>query len=197
MSVFAIVLSAILTDNFVLSKFMGCCPFLGVSKKIVSALGMGLAVIFVMVCSAALTYPIHMLVLVPHNLTYLQTMAFILVIALFVQLVEIVMRKTMPKLYQSLGVYLPLITTNCAVLGVTLLNVDLFADAATFQEGYCKALLYAGCAGIGFTLALLIFAGIRERLETADIPEFFKGIPSTLVAASIVSLSFLAFAGLS
>lgn len=197
MSVFAIVLSAILTDNFVLSKFMGCCPFLGVSKKIGSALGMGLAVIFVMVCSAALTYPIHMLVLVPYNLTYLQTMAFILVIALFVQLVEIVMRKTMPKLYQSLGVYLPLITTNCAVLGVTLLNVDLFADAATFQEGYCKALLYAGCAGIGFTLALLIFAGIRERLETADIPEFFKGIPSTLVAASIVSLSFLAFAGLS
>ena len=197
MSVFAIVLSAILTDNFVLSKFMGCCPFLGVSKKISSGIGMGLAVIFVMLGSTALTYPIHMLILVPHDLAYLQTMAFILIIALFVQLVEIILRKTLPKLYKALGVYLPLITTNCAVLGVTILNIDLFSGCDNFLEGYLKALLYAGCAGIGFTLALLIFAGIRERLETADIPELFKGIPSTLVAASIVSLSFLAFSGLS
>ncbi len=197
MSVFTIVLSAIFTENFVLSKFMGCCPFLGVSKKLGSAVGMGLAVIFVMVCSTAITYPIHMLVLLPHDLAYLQTMAFILIIAVFVQLVEIILRKALPPLYKALGVYLPLITTNCAVLGVTILNVDLFAGCATFAEGYLKALLYAACAGIGFTLALILFAGVRERLETADIPTFFQGIPATLVAASIVSLSFLAFSGMS
>ena len=196
MNVLAIVLSAILTDNFVLSKFMGCCPFLGVSKKISSSIGMGLAVIFVMVCSTAITYPIYMKILLPRGLAYLQTMAFILIIALFVQLVEIVMRKTMPPLYKALGVYLPLITTNCAVLGVTILNVDLFSSCSTFFEGFWKALLYAGCAGVGFTLALLIFAGVREKIETADIPETFKGIPATLVAASIVSLSFLAFSGM-
>ena len=197
MSIFAIVLSAILMDNFVLSKFMGCCPFLGVSKKISSSIGMGIAVIFVMVCSTAITYPIYMRVLEPRGLAYLQTMAFILIIAVFVQLVEIILRKTIPPLYQALGVYLPLITTNCAVLGVTILNVDNFAGCATFTEGYLKALLYAGCAGIGFTLALIIFAGVRNRMENADIPEFFKGIPATLIAASIVSLSFLAFSGMS
>lgn len=197
MSIFSIILSAILTDNFVLSKFMGCCPFLGVSKKISSSIGMGLAVIFVMLCSTAITYPIHMLVLAPRGLAYLQTMAFILIIAVFVQLVEIILRKMIPPLYRALGVYLPLITTNCAVLGVTILNVDNFSDAPTFLEGYGKALLYAGCAGIGFTLALIIFAGIRARMEDSDIPEFFKGIPATLIAASIVSLSFLAFSGMS
>lgn len=197
MSVFAIVLSAILTDNFVLSKFMGCCPFLGVSKKISSSVGMGIAVVFVMICSTAITFPIYMLVLEPRGLAYLQTLAFILIIAVFVQLVEIILRKTIPPLYQALGVYLPLITTNCAVLGVTILNVDNFAGCPTFAEGYGKALLYAGCAGVGFTLALIIFAGIRNRLESADIPEFFKGIPATLIAASIVSLSFLAFSGMS
>ncbi len=197
MSVFAIVLSAILTDNFVLSKFMGCCPFLGVSKKIGSSVGMGFAVIFVMLCSTAITYPIYMLVLAPRGLEYLQTMAFILIIAVFVQLVEIILKRTIPPLYRSLGVYLPLITTNCAVLGVTLLNVDLFADSPSFVDGYLKSLLYAGCAGIGFMLALLIFSGVRNRMESADIPEFFKGIPATLIAASIVSLSFLAFSGMS
>lgn len=196
MSVLAIMLSAILTDNFVLSKFMGCCPFLGVSKKINASVGMGAAVIFVMVCSTTITYPVHMLLFVPFGLEYLQTMAFILIIALFVQLVEIVIKKLMPPLYRALGVYLPLITTNCAVLGVTLLNVDLFASCATFAEGYGKALLYAACAGIGFTLALLLFAGVRERIANADIPQTFKGIPATLVAASIVSLSFLAFSGM-
>lgn len=196
MSILGIILSAILTDNFVLSKFMGCCPFLGVSKKINASIGMGAAVIFVMICSTAITYPIHMLLLVPYHLEYLQTMAFILIIALFVQLVEIAMKKLLPPLYRALGVYLPLITTNCAVLGVTLLNVDHFSSATTFGEGYGKALLYAACAGVGFTLALLLFAGVRDRIAHADIPKAFKGIPATLVAASIVSLSFLAFSGM-
>jgi len=195
-SICAIVLSAILTDNFVLSKFMGCCPFLGVSKDIGNSLGMGTAVIFVMVCSTAITYPIYMLLLAPMGLAYLQTMTFILVIALFVQLVEIVLKKVIPPLHKALGIYLPLITTNCAVLGVTLLNIDQFASSAQFSTGYLKALLYAACAGIGFTLALLIFSGVRNRLESSDIPEMFKGVPATLIAASIVSLSFLAFSGM-
>lgn len=196
MSILAIVLSAILTDNFVLSKFMGCCPFLGVSKNVSNSVGMGAAVIFVMVCSTAITYPIYVFLLKPFGLEYLQTMTFILVIALFVQMVEIVMRKALPPLHRALGIYLPLITTNCAVLGVTLLNVDQFAASESFAVGFGKALLYAACAGVGFTLALLIFAGVRTRLEGADIPKMFKGVPSTLVAASIVSLSFLAFSGL-
>ena len=196
MTIWAIILSAILTDNFVLSKFMGCCPFLGVSKDIGNSLGMGTAVIFVMVCSTAITYPIYVLLLAPLGLAYLQTMTFILVIALFVQLIEIMLKKLIPPLYKALGIYLPLITTNCAVLGVTLLNVDQFAASTSFVSGYLKALLYAFCAGIGFTLALLIFAGVRNRLESSDIPEMFKGVPATLIAASIVSLSFLAFSGM-
>lgn len=196
MSILAIVLSAVLTDNFILAKFMGCCPFLGVSKDIGNSLGMGTAVIFVMLGSTAITFPIYTLLLVPQGLAYLQIMVFILVIAVFVQLIEIILHKLIPPLYNALGIYLPLITTNCAVLGVTLLNTDQFANEASFAAGYGKALLYAGCAGVGFTLALLIFAGVRSRLESADIPAMFKGIPATLVAASIVSLSFLAFAGL-
>ena len=196
MTIWAIILSAILTDNFVLSKFMGCCPVLGVSKDIGNSLGMGTAVIFVMVCSTAITYPIYVQLLAPLGLAYLQTMTFILVIALFVQLIEIMLKKLIPPLHKALGIYLPLITTNCAVLGVTLLNVDQFAASASFAAGYLKALLYAFCAGIGFTLALLIFAGVRNRLESADIPEMFKGVPATLIAASIVSLSFLAFSGM-
>lgn len=196
MTVFGIILSAILTDNFVLSKFMGCCPFLGVSKEIPSSLGMGAAVIFVMLCSTAITYPVYVLLLMPLGLAYLQTIAFILIIAVFVQLVEIAVKRLLPPLYRALGIYLPLITTNCAVLGVTILNIDLFAASESFLSGYLRALLYAGCAGIGFTLALLLFAGVRSRLETADIPEAFKGVPSTLIAASIVSLSFLAFNGI-
>lgn len=196
MSILTIVLSAIFTDNFVLSKFMGCCPFLGVSKKISASVGMGCAVIFVMLSSTAITYPIYVRFLAPHGLAYLQTMAFILIIAVFVQLIELVLRKAIPPLYKALGVYLPLITTNCAVLGVTLLNIDYFAESSNFWIGYGKALLYAFCAGLGFLLAMVIFAGIRERLEGSDIPTFFKGIPSTLIAASIVSLSFLAFSGM-
>ncbi len=188
-SIFIIMLSAVFVDNFVLSKFMGICPFLGVSKKLSSSLGMGAAVIFVMVCATAITYPIYWGLLEPNSLEYLNTVAFILVIALFVQLVEIVMKKMMPPLYKSLGVYLPLITTNCAVLGVTLLNID---NEYTFVESLFNALF----AGVGFSLALILFAGVRSKLETADIPATFKGIPSTLIAASIVSLSFMAFSGL-
>lgn len=186
---FVILLSAVFVDNFVLSKFMGICPFLGVSKKLKSSIGMGAAVIFVMVCATIVTYPIYTLVLEPNNLAYLQTMAFILVIALFVQLVEIVLKKVMPPLYQALGVYLPLITTNCAVLGVTLLNI-------TQELTFLGALTNALGAGIGFTLALVLFSGVRSKLEIADIPATFKGVPSTLIAASIVSLSFMGFAGL-
>lgn len=184
-----IMLSAVFVDNFVLSKFMGICPFLGVSKKLSSSLGMGAAVIFVMVCATCVTYPVYSLILAPNGLEYLNTLAFILIIALFVQLVEIMLKKVMPPLYNALGVYLPLITTNCAVLGVTLLNID---NGYTFGQSVANAFF----AGVGFTLALILFSGVRSKLENADIPETFKGIPSTLIAASIVSLSFMAFSGL-
>ncbi|MBQ7014343.1 MAG: RnfABCDGE type electron transport complex subunit A [Oscillospiraceae bacterium] len=184
-----VMLAAVLTDNYVLSKFMGICPFLGVSKKLSSSLGMGAAVIFVMGCAAAVTYPIYTYLLVPFDLTYLRTVAFILIIALFVQLVEIILRKLLPPLYNALGVYLPLITTNCAVLGVTLNNID---DGYTYGMSIWNAI----CVGMGFTLSLIIFAGVRRKLDQADIPETFKGIPATLVAASIVSLSFSAFSGM-
>lgn len=187
--IFVIMISAIFVDNFVLSKFMGICPFLGVSKKLSSSLGMGAAVIFVMTCATAITYPVYHLILVPNKLEYLNTVAFILIIALFVQLVEIALKKLMPPLYSALGVYLPLITTNCAVLGVTLLNID---NGYTFIQSLINAIF----AGVGFSLALILFSGVRSKLETADIPETFKGIPSTLIAASIVSLSFMAFSGL-
>jgi Na+-translocating ferredoxin:NAD+ oxidoreductase subunit A len=188
-SLFIIMISAILTDNFVLSKFMGICPFLGVSKKTSSSLGMGAAVIFVMTCAAIVTYPVYTLILVPLSITYLKTIAFILIIALFVQLVEIVLKKVMPPLYNSLGVFLPLITTNCAVLGVTILNID---NEFTFVESVFNAF----CAGLGFSLVLLIFSGVRSKMETSDIPETFKGVPSTLIAAAIVSISFMGFSGL-
>ncbi len=184
-----IMLSAIFVDNFVLSKFMGICPFLGVSKKLSSSLGMGAAVIFVMVCATCITHPVYSFILKPNELEYLNTVAFILIIALFVQLVEIVLKKVMPPLYNALGVYLPLITTNCAVLGVTLLNID---NGYTFIQSIANAFF----AGVGFSLALILFSGVRSKLEVADIPETFKGIPSTLIAASIVSLSFMAFSGL-
>lgn len=184
-----ILFSAILVDNFVLSKFMGICPFLGVSKKMDSALGMSGAVIFVMVLASAMTYPIYRFLLVPNHLEYLNTMAFILVIALFVQLVEILLRRFLKPLYNSLGVYLPLITTNCAVLGVTLLNVEN-------EYNFLQAVVNALGAGLGFMLALVLFAGVRERVEAADVPKAFKGVPSTLIAASIVSVSFMGFGGL-
>ena len=186
---FVILLTGMLTENLVLSKFMGICTFLGVSKKIDSASGMGIAVTFVMICATIVTYPIYHLILIPNNIDYLRTIVFILIIALFVQLVEIALKKLMPPLYKSLGVYLPLITTNCAVLGITLLN---FQESFNFIYSLANAL----GAGLGFMLAMIIFAGIRTRLEKSDVPEFLKGLPITLIAAGIVSLSFLGFAGL-
>lgn len=184
-----ILLSAMLTDNFVLSKFMGICPFLGVSKKLDSSVGMGMAVTFVMICATLCTFPVYTFLLAPMGLSYLRTIAFILIIALFVQLVEIIMKKKMPALYKSLGVFLPLITTNCAVLGVTILNID---SEYTFAESLVNAL----GAGLGFTIALVLFSGVRSRVENADVPETFKGVPATLIAASIVSVSFMSFAGM-
>lgn len=187
--IMVIVLAAMLTNNFVLSKFMGICPFLGVSKKLDSATGMGIAVTFVMICATMVTYPIYHGILIPNELEYLKTVVFILVIALFVQIVETVLKKTIPALYKSLGVYLPLITTNCAVLGVTVLNID---NDYTFIQSIFNA--FGG--GLGFLLALVIFSGVRRKLEYADIPETFKGVPATLIAASIVSVSFMGFSGL-
>ena len=183
-----ILMSVILVDNFVLSKFLGICPFLGVSKILDSAIGMSIAVTFVMFISSAVTYPIYVNLLVPYELGYLQTIVFILVIAALVQLVEIILKKHIPILHRSLGIYLPLITTNCAVLGVTLLNID---------EGYTygQALVNSFGAGIGFLLALVLFSGVRQCIEQSDIPPAFKGIPSILIAASIVSMSFMGFNG--
>ncbi len=188
----AVFLAAILTENYVLSKFLGICPFLGVSKKVNTALGMSAAVTFVMVLATAVTYPIYMYLLVPASLEYLETIVFILVIAGLVQLVEIVLRKYIPALYNSLGIYLPLITTNCAVLGVTMLVIEKSGP----QFGYLHAMVNALGAGIGFLVAMVMFAGVRQRLETCDIPKSLKGLPITLVAASLVSLSFLGFSGL-
>lgn len=183
-----IMLSAVFVNNVVLSQFMGICPFLGVSKQLKSSVGMGGAVIFVMVCATACTYPVYKLLELA-EIEYLQTVAFILVIALFVQLVEIVMKKVMPPLYKALGVYLPLITTNCAVLGVTIANID---NGYTFVQSITNAL----GTGLAFTLALVLFSGVRARIADSDIPETFKGVPATLIAASIVSLSFMGFGGL-
>lgn len=183
-----ILVAAVLSENFVLSKFLGICPFLGVSKQTGTAFGMSCAVTFVMVLSTAATYPLYAWVLVPRGLEYLQTIVFILVIAALVQLVELILKKFMPPLYNALGIYLPLITTNCAVLGVTLLNF-------TKELTYLQSLVNALGAGLGFLLAMVLFAGVRSRLESCDIPKFLRGLPITLIAASLVSLSFLGFAG--
>lgn len=190
----AIFLASILTENYVLNKFLGICPFLGVSKKLNTAIGMSAAVTFVMVLATAVTFPIYNYILLPNNLDYLQTVLFILVIAALVQLVEIVLKKYIPPLYKSLGIYLPLITTNCAVLGVTMLVVEKSQQSAEFT--YIYALVNAFGAGIGFLVAMVLFAGVRERLEESDIPESLKGLPITLVAASLVAVSFLGFQGL-
>ena len=184
----SILLASILTNNMVLSKFLGICPFLGVSKKTNTAFSMSIAVILVMVIATAVTHPLYTYVLYP-KYTYLETIVFILVIAAIVQLLEIVLKKFLPPVYKSLGIYLPLITTNCAVLGITMLNI-------TDKLNLVQSLFNALGAGVGFMLAMLLFSGVRERLETADIPEFMKGLPSTLVAAAIVALSFLGFAGI-
>lgn len=185
----SIFLAAILTNNFVLSKFLGICPFLGVSKKLDTAVGMSVAVIFVMVLATAVTWPIQMFILNPNGLAYLQTIVFILIIAALVQFVEIFLKKYIPALYSALGIYLPLITTNCAVLGVTVLNID---------EGYnfVESIVNTVGAGVGFMLAMVIFAGVRGRMETSDVPKFLQGLPIVLIAASIVACSFLGFGGL-
>ncbi len=192
-SLVAIFLAAILTENYVLYKFLGICPFLGVSKKLDTAFGMSCAVTVVMVIATGATWPISTSILVPNGLEYLQTLVFILVIAALVQLLETVLRKYMPPLYNSLGIYLPLITTNCAVLGVTMLVLEKGAADPSF--GYLQSLVNAFGSGIGFLVAMLLFAGVRERLEDCDIPETFQGLPITLVAASLVAVSFLGFNG--
>lgn len=183
-----IIFSAIFVENFVLSKFLGICPFLGVSKKTETALGMSGAVIFVMTISSAFTWLVREFLLKPLNAEYLSTIAFAFVIASLVQFVEIVLKKILPALYKALGIYLPLITTNCAVLGVTLLNSQR-------NNGFLTSVIYGLGAGLGFTLALIIFSGVRERVERSDIPEAFKGLPITLVAAALVSVAFMGFQG--
>ncbi len=187
--IFIILLSSILINNFILSRFLGICPFLGVSQKISTAVGMGAAVTFVMALASVITYLAHYFLLEPLGMEYMQTLAFILIIAALVQFVEMVIQKTSPSLYQALGVYLPLITTNCAVLGVAILNINEKYDL--FQT------LINGIGGaLGFTLAIVLFAGIRERLETADIPEPFKGFPIAMITAGLMSVAFLGFQGL-
>ena len=185
----SIFLAAILTNNYILSKFLGICPFLGVSKKLDTAVSMSAAVIVVMVVATAVTWPIQTLLLDPLGLGYLQTIVFILIIAALVQFIETFMKKNMPPLYQALGVYLPLITTNCAVLGVTTLNISS-------GYNYIESLINSFGSGGGFLVAMVLFAGVRGRLETADIPKSLQGLPITLVSASIVACSFLGFGGL-
>ncbi|MDK2562860.1 electron transport complex subunit RsxA [Romboutsia sedimentorum] len=188
MNLVLLFLSVVLVNNVITSQFLGICPFLGVSKKVDTAVGMGVAVTFVLTLASLITYFIQKLLIVT-NVAFLQTIAFILVIASIVQFVEMVIQKMSPSLYQALGVFLPLITTNCAVLGIALVNVN---------NGYnlVETLVNGFGAGAGFTLAIVLFAGIRERLELADIPETFKGFPITLISASLMSIAFLGFAGL-
>ncbi|MGL5438929.1 MAG: electron transport complex subunit RsxA [Filifactoraceae bacterium] len=188
-SIIVILIGSIFVNNFVLSKFLGICPFLGVSKKVETAVGMGMAVTFVMVLASIITYIIQVTILNKYGIEFMQTIAFILVIAALVQFVEMVIQKMSPTLYQALGVYLPLITTNCAVLGVAILNI---------QSNYnlLETIVNGFGAAVGFTLSIVLFAGIRERLETADIPESFKGFPIALITACLMAIAFLGFQGL-
>lgn len=185
----AITLGAILANNFIFSQFLGICPFLGVSKKVDTAVGMGIAVTFVMGLASAVCYAVNEFVLVRFGLEYMQTVTFILVIASLVQFVEMFLQKSMPSLYTALGVYLPLITTNCAVLGVVLLNVQN-------NYNFISSVVYGITGGLGFLLAIVLFASVRERLEFAKCPKCFEGFPIALVAASLISLAFLGFSGL-
>ena len=187
--ILGILIAALLSQNFILVKFYGICPFMGVSKKIDTALGMGMAVTFVMALASAAAYGIYYYLLVPFDLQFMQTVAFILVIASIVQVVEMFLKKFVPALYKALGIFLPLITTNCAVLGVALVNV---------QKGYdfLQSVLNGACGGIGFTVAIVLFASIRERVEKAESPVSFKGFPLTLVAAGLLALAFMGFSGL-
>ncbi len=190
----AIFLASILTENFILNKFLGICPFLGVSKKLDTATGMSIAVTVVMVISTAVTWPIYNYILKPWNLEYLQTIVFILIIAALVQFIEIVLKKYIPSLYNALGIYLPLITTNCAVLGVAVLVIQKGQADPSF--GFLQSVVNAFGSGVGFLVAMVLFAGIRERIEHNDIPKSLQGLPITLVAASLTAVSFLGFQGL-
>lgn len=183
-----ILMAGVLVNNYVLQQFLGICPFLGVSKRFDQASGMGIAVTFVMLCATAVTYPIYTYALIPLKLEYFQTIVFILVIAALVQFVEIVLKKFIPALHRSLGVYLPLITTNCAVLGVTINNT-------TAGYNFLQSMISSLGVGLGFLLAMVLFAGVRSRIEDCHVPKCFKNIPVTLIAASIVALAFYGFAG--
>ena len=187
-AILGIIIAALLSQNFILVKFYGICPFMGVSKKIDTALGMGMAVTFVMALASAACYLVNLL-LVNLNAQYMQTVAFILVIASIVQVVEMFLKKAVPALYKALGIFLPLITTNCAVLGVALLNV---------QKGYdfLQSVLNGACGGLGFTVSIVLFASLRERVDKAECPECFKGFPLTLIAAGLLALAFMGFSGL-
>ena len=187
--IFSLAITAILIENFIFVKFLGCCPFLGVSKKMDTALGMGLAVIFVMTVASAVTYVVNGYILVKLNIEYMQTVAFILVIASLVQFVEMLLMKMMPALYQALGIFLPLITTNCAVLGVALLNI-------TNKLSFLGSVIYGFSAGVGFTLAIVLFASVRERLELSECPKSFEGFPIALISASLLAMAFMGFQGL-
>ena len=189
MEILGIIIAALLSENFILVKFYGICPFMGVSKKIDTALGMGMAVTFVMALASAACWLVNEYLLLPLNLAFMQTVAFILVIASIVQVVEMFLKKAVPALYKALGVFLPLITTNCAVLGVVLVNV---------QEGYnfLTSVVNGAAGGLGFTLAIVIFASIRERVDKAEPPESFKGFPIALIAAGLLALAFTGFSGL-
>ena len=185
----AITLSAILANNFIFSQFLGICPFLGVSKKVDTAVGMGIAVTFVMGLASAITWAVQRFVLDPFDLGYMQTVAFILVIASLVQFIEMFLQKAMPALYTALGVYLPLITTNCAVLGVAILNINS-------NYNFIESVVYGITGGLGFLLAIVLFASIRERLVFADYPKAFEGFPIALVTAGLMALAFMGFSGL-
>ena len=188
-NILAITLGAILTNNFIFSQFLGCCPFLGCSSKVDTATGMGLAVVFVMGLASAICWVIYTYVLVPLGLTFLNTLAFILVIAALVQFVEMFLKKSVPSLYSALGIYLPLITTNCAVLGVVLLNVQN-------HYNFLESVVYGVTGGLGFMLAIVLFASVRERIAFADYPESFEGFPICLVSAGLLALAFMGFSGM-
>ncbi|MBE7054868.1 MAG: electron transport complex subunit RsxA [Ruminococcaceae bacterium] len=194
----AIALTSIFTQNFVLVKFYGICPFLGVSKKVDTALGMGMAVTFVMTLASIMTWLCQQFILIPLNIEYMQTIAFIVIIAALVQFVEMFLQKSIPSLYSALGIYLPLITTNCAVLGVALLNVrtaSVISTAGSYT--LIESIVNGFSAGIGFMLAIVLFAGVRERLENSDIPKALEGFPIALISASLLALAFLGFQGMS
>ena len=193
--IFSIIISALLTQNFILVKFMGICPFMGVSKKIDTALGMGMAVTFVMAIASAACWAVDSFILLPLDLAYMQTLAFILVIATIVQFVEMFLKKAVPALYRALGVYLPLITTNCAVLGVVLVNASAGYHAAT-ASSFLLSVVNGAAGGLGFTLAIVLFASVRERVDKANPPECFKGFPIALISAGLLALAFMGFSGL-